>query len=75
MVDTKTAVIDYIRANRQKTYNKRNGVENINFMFKKKHEDSLKYYTVQGRRSEVITKILARNLWARLKSLLKLTSQ
>ena len=54
----------------QKTYNKRNRVENVNYMLKNKYGDALKAYTTKGRRAEVTTKILAHNLWARLKALL-----
>jgi len=54
----------------QKTYNKRNRNENVNFVFKNRYGDSLKDYTVIGRRSEIATKIVAFNLWARLKALL-----
>ncbi len=54
----------------QKIYNKRNRNENVNFVFKNKYGDSLNAYTVKGRRSEVATKIVAYNLWARLKALL-----
>ena len=54
----------------QKTYNKRNRNENVNFVFKNRYGDSLKAYTVIGRRSEIATKIVAFNLWARLKALL-----
>ena len=52
----------------QKTYNKRNRVENVNYMLKNKYGDALKAYTTKGRRAEVTTKILAHNLWARLKA-------
>lgn len=54
----------------QKTYNKRNRNENVNFVFKNKYGDSLKAYTVKGRRAEITTKIVSYNLWARLKALL-----
>jgi hypothetical protein len=53
----------------QKTYNKRNRIENVNFVFKNKYGDSLKAYTLQGRRAEIATKIACYNLWARLKAL------
>ena len=56
----------------QKTYNKRNRVENVNYMFKNRYGDSLRAYTLKGRRAEVTTKVLAHNLWARLISLLTL---
>lgn len=52
----------------QKTYNKRKRVENVNYLFKNKYGDSLKAYTIKGRRSEVATKVLAHNLWQRLKA-------
>ena len=55
----------------QKTYNKRNRNENVNYVFKNKYGDSLKAYTLKGRRAEVTTKVLAHNLWARLKALLQ----
>ena len=35
----------------QKAYNKRNRVENVNFMFKNKYGDSLKAYTLKGRQA------------------------
>lgn len=54
----------------QKTYNKRNRNENVNYMFKNRYGDSLKAYTTKGRRAETTTKIAAHNLWARLKALL-----
>ena len=54
----------------QKTYNKRNRNENVNYVFKNKNGDSLSAYTVVGRRAEIATKVLCHNLWARLKSLL-----
>jgi hypothetical protein len=54
----------------QKTYNKRNRNENVNFVFKNKYGDSLNAYTIKGRRAELATKIAAYNLWARLKALL-----
>ena len=54
----------------KKTYGKRNRVENVNYMLKNKYGDSLKAYTTKGRRAEITTKILAHNLWARLKALL-----
>ena len=53
----------------QKTYNKRNRIENINFVFKNKYGDYLKAYTLIGRRAEIATKIVSYNLWARLKAL------
>lgn len=53
----------------QKLYNKRNRNENVNFVFKNKHGDALQAYTVKGRRAEITTKIVAYNLWARLKTL------
>jgi hypothetical protein len=59
----------------QKTYNKRNRIENVNFVFKNKYGDSLKAYTLKGRRAEIATKIACYNLWARLKALLNLTFQ
>lgn len=52
----------------QKTYNKRNRNENVNFVFKNKNGDSIKAYTTKGRRAEITTKILVHNLWARLKT-------
>ncbi|MBI4946864.1 MAG: hypothetical protein HY840_10755 [Bacteroidetes bacterium] len=54
----------------QKTYNKRNRNENVNYVFKNKHGDALNAYTVIGRRAEIATKVLCHNLWARLKALL-----
>ena len=54
----------------QKTYNKRNRIENVNYVFKNKYGDYLKAYTVKGRRAEITTKIVSYNLWARLKALL-----
>jgi hypothetical protein len=54
----------------KKTYGKRNRSENVNFMFKNRFGDSLKAYTLVGRRSEIVTKIVAHNLWARLNALL-----
>lgn len=51
----------------KKTYNKRNRNENVNYLFKNRYGDSLNAYTVKGRRAEVTTKIVAHNLWARLK--------
>ena len=53
----------------QKIYNKRNRNENVNFVFKNKYGDSLRAYTVKGRRAELATKIVAYNLWARLSAL------
>lgn len=53
----------------QKTYNKRNRNENVNYVFKNKYGDALKCYTLKGRRAEISTKVLAYNLWARLKAL------
>ena len=53
----------------QKTYNKRNRVESVNFVFKNKYGDSLQAYTVKGRRAEITTKIVSYNLWTRLKAL------
>ena len=52
----------------QKTYNKRNRNENVNGVYKGRYGDSLQAYTVKGRRAEVATKVLAHNLWARLKA-------
>lgn len=54
----------------KKTYNKRNRNENVNFVYKNNYGEDVKAYTVKGRRAEVTTKILAYNLWARLKVLL-----
>ena len=54
----------------QKTYNKRNRVENINFVFKNRYGDSLAAYTTPGRRAEIATKIVSYNLWARLRAML-----
>ena len=54
----------------KKIYNKRNRIENVNFVFKNKYGDSLKAYTLKGRRAEITTKIVSYNLWARLKALL-----
>ena len=54
----------------QKTYNKRNWNENTNYRFKNRYGDSLKAYTVKGRRAEVATKVLAQNLWTRLKAII-----
>jgi len=54
----------------QKTYNKRNRNENVNGVYKGRYGDSLQAYTVKGRRAEVATKVLAHNLWARLKATL-----
>jgi len=54
----------------QKTYNKRNRNENVNYVFKNKYGDSLNAYSLKGRRAEVATKIVAYNLWARLSALL-----
>ena len=54
----------------QGIYGKRNRNENVNFTFKNRYGDHLRAYTVIGKRSEVTTKILAHNLWARLKALL-----
>lgn len=51
----------------QKTYNKRNRNENVIFVFKNKFGDALKAYTLKGRRAEIATKIVAHNLWHRLK--------
>lgn len=56
----------------KKTYGKRNRGENVNFLFKNRYGDALSAYTVLGRRAEVATKIVAHNLWARLKTLLAL---
>ena len=53
----------------QKTYNKRNRNENVNFVFKNRYGDSLNAYTLIGRRAAVATKIVAYNLWARLSAL------
>jgi hypothetical protein len=53
----------------QKTYNKRNRNENVNYVFKNKHGDAIKAYSIKGRRAEVATKIVSHNLWARLKAL------
>src|SRR3989344_2570572 len=54
----------------QKTYNKRNRNENVNYVFKNRYGDSLNAYTIKGRRAEIATKIAAYNLWARLRALL-----
>ncbi|HLC32648.1 MAG TPA: hypothetical protein VJJ82_02385 [Candidatus Nanoarchaeia archaeon] len=54
----------------QKTYNKRNRNENVNWMFKNRYGQALSAYTVKGRRSEIATKVTAHNLWARLSALL-----
>lgn len=54
----------------QKTYNKRNRNEAVNHMFKSRFGDDLDAYTLLGRRAEVATKILAHNLWLRLKVIL-----
>jgi hypothetical protein len=54
----------------KKIYSRRNRVENVNYMLKSKYGNALKAYTTKGRRAEVTTKILAHNLWARLKVLL-----
>ncbi len=54
----------------QKTYNKRNRNENVNYVFKIKYGDDLRAYTLKGRRAELATKIVAYNLWARLQALL-----
>ena len=54
----------------QKTYNKRNRNENVNYAFKNRYGDSLNAYTIKGRRAEIATKIAAYNLWARLSALL-----
>lgn len=54
----------------QKMYGKRNRNENVNFVFKIKYGDSLRAYTLKGRRAEIDSKIVAYNLWARLKALL-----
>jgi hypothetical protein len=54
----------------QKTYNKRNRSENVNFVLKNKYGDSLRAYTIKGRRAELASKIVAYNLWARLKALI-----
>src|SRR3989338_3703208 len=54
----------------QKTYNKRNRNENVNYVFKNKHGDALSAYTLVGRRAEIATKVLCHNLWTRLKALL-----
>lgn len=59
----------------QKTYNKRNRNENVNWMFKNRYGEALNAYTVKGRRAELTTKVLAHNLWARLKALLIRTFQ
>ena len=54
----------------QKTYNKRNRNENVNYVFKNKNGDGLSAYSVVGRRAEIATKVLCHNLWVRLKTLL-----
>ncbi len=54
----------------QKLYGKRNRVENVNFCFKHRFGDALQAYTVRGRRAEIATKMVAHNLFARLKALL-----
>ena len=54
----------------QKTYNKRNRNENVNYVFKNKYGDALSAYSLVGRRAEIATKVLCHNLWARLKALL-----
>ena len=54
----------------QKTYNKRNRNENVNYVFKNKNGDALSAYTVVGRRAEIATKVLSHNLWIRLKILI-----
>ena len=54
----------------QKIYNKRNRIENVNFTFKHRYGDGLSAYTLKGRRAEITTKIVAHNLWVRLKDLL-----
>ncbi len=54
----------------QKTYNKRNRVENVNFLFKHRFGDALQAYTLKGRRAEIATKVAAHNLFARLKTVL-----
>ena len=51
----------------QKTYNKRNRNENVNYVFKNRYGDSLNAYTLKGRRAEVTTKICAYNLFARIR--------
>ena len=54
----------------QKIYNRRNYSETVNYVFKNRYGDSLKAVTLKGRRAEVATKILAHNLWTRLKVIL-----
>jgi hypothetical protein len=54
----------------QRTYNRRNRNENVNYVFKNRFGDELEACTVLGRRSEIATKILCHNLWARLKLLI-----
>lgn len=54
----------------QKTYNKRNRNENVNYVFKNRYGDSLNAYTLKGRRAEVATKITAYNLFARIKNII-----
>jgi hypothetical protein len=54
----------------QKTYNKRNRNENVNFLFKNRYGDSLKAYTLKGRRAEIATKIATFNLFRRLKAII-----
>lgn len=56
----------------QKIYGKRNRNENVNYVFKNRFGDDIKAYTVRGKRAEITTKIIAHNLWARLKALLPL---
>ena len=60
---------ELMRSFPQKTYNKRNRNENTNYVFKNKYGDSLQAVTVKGRRAEIATKVLAHNLWARLKAI------
>jgi hypothetical protein len=52
----------------KKMYSKRNYSETDNFMFKHQYGDALQAYTVKGRRAEVTTKVLAHNLFQRLKA-------
>ena len=52
----------------QKTYNKRNWSETVNAIFKHFFGDSLSAYTLLGRRAEITTKILAYNLFQRIRT-------
>ena len=54
----------------QRTYNKRNRVETVNYLIKNRYGEALKAYSVKGRRAEITTKILAHNLFTRLKATL-----